>query len=671
MADGKTVLTKPNDIVKKAVDTIRVISAEVISAANSGHSGIALGAAPIMYSVYTSMKIDSDAPDWFNRDRFILSAGHGSALLYTVLHFMGFKISTEDLKTFRTLNSHLTGHPELNTKIGVDCSTGPLGQGVAMAVGAALAEKRLAEMFNKDGFNIIDHHTFVLAGDGCLMEGVSYEACNLAGLWKLNKLIMLYDSNHVTLDGKAETANGEDTAKRFEACGWRVISVSENQGTDGITSAIAQAKTSADAPTVIIVNTTIGFGARTAGTSKAHGAVLSAAETQELRERLQLPGKPLEVDSDVRKHFSQLIKNQTAKKKWDAVVSNYKKKYPAEYKDLIKFISPEAAQFIVTPERKTMSLRDAGHTALNQIAKQSPRIYGGSADVASTTKAFVDGAYFACGVREFAMAAICNGLALHGFTPYCSTFLAFSDYARAAIRLSALMDLPVTYIFTHDGFGNGPDGPTHQGNEHISALRLMPNMNVFRPCDDAETAAAFKYVFEKRKPACIVLGRGEVPPISGEKDFGNVEKGGYVISAGSGECKAVLIATGAEVATCIEAQKLLEKSGVGVRVVSIPSFELFDLSSAEYKSNVLGGGLPKVAVETGVGALWHKYISADYDNKDNKSGLNRNRIRSADYVIVSFDQFGGSGPNGKLAEKFGFTAENITRKTLELLGRVL
>ena len=638
------------ETVKRAVNTLRAFGVDMISNANSGHSGIALGAAPILYSAYASMKIDPNNAKWFNRDRFVLSAGHGSALLYSTLFFMGYDISSADLKDFRKLGSHLSGHPELNTKIGVDCSTGPLGQGVAMAVGIALAESRLAKMFNKGGLDIIDHHTFVVAGDGCLMEGVSYEACNLAGLWKLNKLIMLYDCNNVTLDGTKQSADAEDVRKRFEACGWRVLEVGEDNGVDGITSAIAQAKASEDAPTIIIVSTTIGFGDKREGTHKAHGAVLSVLETIELRERFGLVGRPFEVDNDVKKHFATLIFNNiNNKKEWDKLASKYRKNYPNDYRELEKFWLGSGIGLSVTAENKTMSLRDAGGVMLNQVAKQSLRVYGGSADLSSTTKAFVEGAYFPCGVREFAMASICNGLALHGFTPYCSTFLAFSDYCRPAIRMSAMMDLPVTYVFSHDGLGNAPDGPTHQGNEHVSSLRMIPNMTVLRPCDDVETAAAYKWIFENGKPVCIALGRGSVPSFSGAT-VEDIEKGGYVVSDCEGRCSAVLLSTGAEVVLCLEVQELLRKNGLGVRVVSMPSMELFDRQDAEYRAEVLGGDLPKVAVEMGCGGLWYKYVGAD--------GL-----------IISFDEFGESGSDKAVAEKIGFSAESIMKKIWAMLKK--
>ena len=653
-------------MVNKAINTLRVLSAEAISNANSGHGGIALGAAPIMYAAYTSMKIDPNNANWFDRDRFVMSAGHGSALLYSMLHLMGFGISMQDLKTFRKLGSHLTGHPELNTKIGVDCSTGPLGQGVAMAVGMALAEKRLSRMYNKGGLNIIDHHTFVLAGDGCLMEGVSYEACNLAGLWKLNKLIMLYDSNNITIDGTRTMADGECVKKRFEACGWNVLEVDGEKGENDITNAIAQAKAFENAPTIIVIKTTIGYGDKRAGTHKAHGMVLTADECTELRGQFGLTLKPFEVDTDVKKHFESIaFKKMNSQKQWEKLLHKYRKQFPKEYSSLEKFIKPGIAKYDVKVERKTAELRNTGGEVLNQIAKQSVRIYGGSADVASTTKAIVENAYFACGVREFAMAAICNGLALHGFTPYCSTFLAFSDYCKAAIRLTAMMDLPVVYVFTHDGLGNAPDGPTHQGNECINALRMIPNMTVFRPCDDVEAADAYKWAFESGKPTCIVLSRGPVPSFSS----GGLENGGYVISDGASLAKeaseqlygvkkdtltkfsAVILATGAEVVLCLEAQDLLRNMGISVRVVSMPSFELFDAQPEEYRMSVLGSAdIPKVAVEMGNGDLWYKYVGPNGK-------------------VISFDVFGESGPHEELANKLGFSARNIANTVFELFKK--
>ena len=610
---------KEREQMKKAVDTLRVLSTEIITNANSGHSGIALGAAPLLYATYASMKIDPSQPNWFNRDRFVLSAGHGSALLYSTLHLFGYDVTMDDLKQFRKYKSRTPGHPEICVTPGVDCSTGPLGQGVAMAVGLALAEQRLAKKFP----GVVDHYTFCVAGDGCIMEGVSYEACNLAGLYKLNKLILLYDKNDVTLDGTRQAADGECVRKRFEACGWNVLETTDANCAEPILDGIAQAKTSTDKPTLIICQTTIGFGHKTENSAKAHGAVFSQGDNAELRTRFGLTGAPLTIEKSVTKHFEKLFLSKYGSAgRWQVTP------------ELQKFIDGKAQTFAVSPQGKDMSGRDSGHIYLNQIAKQSPRVWGANADISSTTKAFVVGDdIIQCGVREFAMACICNGLALHGFTPYCSTFLAFSDYCRAAIRMTALMNLPVTYVFSHDGLGNAPDGPTHQANEHVSSLRLIPNMKVFRPCDDFETAATYKWVFESGVPACIIVGRGSVPVVSNTPNLA-----GNVIIDSANPC-AELLSTGAEVSICVAAAQMLEKSGLNVRVISIPSFELFD-------TRILNPDLPKIAVEMGVSDIWHKYV-----------GTNGR--------IIALNDFSHSAPQDPIMHELGFTAESIARMVLE------
>jgi len=634
-------------VEQAAVNTLRVLSAETIANAKSGHSGVALGAAAIMYSIYKNMNVDPSDGAWFNRDRFVLSAGHGSALLYSTLSCFGF--DGIDLRTFRQLGSALTGHPELDESIGVDCSTGPLGQGIAMAVGIAVAEKRLSATYNtKKGdtvHDIIDHYTYCLVGDGCLQEGISYEACNLAGLWRLNKLIVLYDSNEVQLDGERSTADTEDVIKRFEAMRWNVLTVKNGQDEKAISARIRRAKMLGDAPTLIIVNTQIGYGAKNAGTNKAHGQVLSMEECKELRDKWLLANKPFSVDTDVSAHFESLIRKKIGMaQKWKQKLYLYGASFPGKYEELTDFVERPNRSFKCKTEGKTIALRDAGGIMLNQIAKQTARLWGGSADVSSTTKAFVVGGGFfghkkpkatdiAFGVREFAMSAIMNGAALHGYMCYCSTFLAFSDYCKAAIRMTAMMGLPVTYIFSHDGLGNAPDGPTHQATEHIAALRLIPNMMVFRPADDAETAAVYEYVFENQKPACIILSRSSVPSLN--EEFKKIEL--------FENPTAILLASGSEVSLCIEAKKLLLKSGVAVNLVSVPCLESFDAS--KLKKNV-----PVVAVEMGHGMPWWALFG--------KHGLRGD--------VISFDTFGDSGKDAAVMAKFGFTAENIAEKVMEI-----
>jgi len=625
------------NITEKAVNTLRVLAAEAISNAGSGHTGIALGAAPIMHAIYRNMNIDPRNPAWFNRDRFVLSAGHGSALLYAALKCFGFP--GIDLSTFRTSDSPLSGHPELNEKIGVDCSTGPLGQGLAMSVGLAAAEKKLAATYG----SIVDHYTYCLVGDGCLQEGISYEACALAGLWQLNKLIVLYDCNRVTLDGGAGNTSAEDAAARFAAMKWNVLLCSDGNNERAISEQIRKAKVFADEPTIIIVNTEIGYGAKNAGSNKAHGQVLTAEECALLREKWGLKKERFAVDGDVLEYFSEVTaekKREAAK--WRRELKLYEEQFPSKYKNLAEFWEKPVKRYKCRAEGKKMATRDAGHIALNQIARKNVRLWGGSADVSSTTKAYIDdGGLFsakkpkagdiAFGIREFAMAAITNGIALHGFTPYCSTFLAFSDYCKAAIRLTAMMNLPVTYIFSHDGLGNAQDGPTHQGTEHIAALRLIPDMSVFRPADDLETAAVYEYVFEQQKPACILLSRGAVPSPSGaNEEYKNP--------------RAVLLASGAEVHLAVEAQKILTHKGVPVNVISVPNLEMFDWGG-------LGGERPVICIEMGSGMPWWAFLG--------KNGLRGD--------VVSFDTFGESDKEAVIMEHLGFTPEAIAERVMKLL----
>ena len=624
-----------------AVNTLRVLSAEAIAQAASGHTGIALGAAPIMYAIYKNMKFDPTDGGWFNRDRFVLSAGHGSALLYATLYAFGF--NGIDLKTFRQFGSLLTGHPELDEKIGVDCSTGPLGQGLAIAVGIAAAEKRLAAMFNKKEIDIINHYTFCLVGDGCLMEGASYEACNLAGLWRLNKLIVLYDSNEITLDGERVSADIEDIVARFESMRWNVLVVRSGNDEKAISARIRKAMTFTDAPTIIIVETEIGFGAKNAGSNKAHGQVLTLDEIAVMREKWNLSSDHFEMDKDITDLFTKLIaKKKGLSKKWHKLLNAYSDAFPKNHKHLCEFIEKPQKDFTCKAKGQSMATRDAGGIMLNQIARQTGRLWGGSADVASTTKAFIEGGTIfshkklkgeniAFGVRELAMSAICNGLALHGFTPYCSTFLCFSDFCRPAMRLSALMNLPVTYIFSHDGLGNPPDGPTHQATEHIAALRLIPNMNVFRPASDFETAAVYEYVFEQQKPASIILGRGIVPNFDIDKRHESPQ--------------TVLLASGGEVSLCIEVQKILFSQGYDVNVISVPCLELFDAKELDPQ-------VPVVAVEMGSGTSWWAFIG-------------KNRLRGD---VVSFDRFGESGKESDLREKLGFTVGQIAERVIKIIS---
>jgi len=674
------------DIIQKSTSTLRILAAETITNANSGHGGIALGAAPLLYAAYKNMNFDNQNPSYFNRDRFVLSAGHGSALLYATLHLFGFPVSRDDLKTFRKFGSALHGHPEVNEEKGIDASTGPLGQGVATSVGLALAEKKLSATFNRPGYEIINHYTYCVAGDGCLMEGVAYEAINLAGLWKLNKLIMLYDSNQITLDGTRASADAEDVVLRFKSVGWNVIDVQNANDSQSIINAIIAAKQSPDAPTVVICNTTIGYGSHVKGTSKAHGVVLSKDETLALRKEWGLDLGFLSVDIDVAKHFETLAKeNQGADSSWRIKLESSKAEYTKEYNELLEFVNAKRkyegedltpvinnlSKFNLSLTTKSLAIRDFGNQFLTQLSTQSPRLFGGSADVASTTKAFISplnlfsndnpqGTDIAFGVREHAMAAICNGLALHGFSAYCSTFLAFSDYARPSIRMSALMGAPVHYIFTHDGLGNTPDGPTHQCSEHITALRLIPNMTVFRPCDELETAASFNYIYSQNIPATSILSRGgaqtltnEFADITATQRMELASKGGYTLSKSLANnnmptARILIVATGTEVALALQAQQILAKENIATNVVSMPCPQLFDYQSEEYKSQVLckdqnGNSMfPTLIIEMAHSAYWHKYLGTNPKSK-----------------ILGFDTFGFSGSDADVLQHLGFTVENV------------
>jgi len=631
-----------------AVNTLRVISCEAISKAQSGHSGIALSAAPLLYAIYKNMNYDRRNGSWFNRDRFVMSAGHGSAILYTTLKCFGFE--DIDLKTFRQFGSSLTGHPELNEKIGVDCSTGPLGQGIGMAVGMAIAEKKLAATYNKQDYDLINHYTYCLCGDGCLMEGVSYEAVALAGHLGLNKLILVYDCNRVTLDGGLENASSEDVKKRFQASGWRVLEVADGNDELAIGTAIKRAKNSKDMPTIVICYTEIGHGAKNAGSNKAHGQVLSAEDLAQLRADMELVSTPFKMDADVATHFEKIVKTKNKWGRWRGLFRKYGMDYPLLHSQLSEFIDKPHNHYKCSAPGKQMSGRDAGSAMLNQIAAQSPRLFGGGADVVTTTKAFVHtsdggieyftfdnplGSNIAYGIREFAMGAVSNGLALHGFTPYCSTFLAFSDYAKPAIRLSALMNLPVTYVFTHDGIGNAPDGSTHQCSEHIAALRVIPNLHVYRPCDDFEVAAVYEYVFEKQSPAAIVLSRGDLvsPAINPQH---NIQAP-----------RATILSSGSEVAICTRAQKILGAIGIFVNVISVPCLESFNISAHPE----LNPKTPVVAVEMGSSMPWYAFMG-------------RHNLRGA---VVGFNTFGATGANDLLAANLGFTPEHIADVVQEIL----
>lgn len=653
---------------KKVINTIRSLSVDAIQKANSGHPGIALGSAPIAYTLWAKhLKHNPKNPEWRNRDRFILSAGHGSALLYSLLHVFGYGLSLDDLKNFRQLDSKTPGHPEYKHTVGVEVTTGPLGQGIANAVGMAMAENHLASKFNKEGYNIVDHYTYALCGDGCLMEGVAYEAISLAGTLGLNKLIILYDSNNITIEGNTDIAFRENVCKRFEACGFDTQVVNDGNDIEAISKAIENAKKS-DKPSLIEIKTVIGYGApNKAGKASAHGEPLGNEEIKAMREYLGLKDEDFFVDEDV-KDTMENIQNTLAQYEtdWNNLLENYKKDYKELYEEYEKWYADDFLKEIENDETfwnytEETATRQSSEIVLNKLAKVMPNLFGGSADLSPSNKSVMkdrgeyskenpqgDNIHF--GIREHAMTAIANGMYLHGgLRPYIAGFFVFSDYMKPSLRLSSLMNLGVVSIFTHDSIGVGEDGPTHQPVEHLAGLRSIPNYTVIRPCDTNETAAAW-YLAIKRKesPTGLIFTRQNTKPLGDAK---KALKGGYVVKDCDNTPDVIIIATGSEVGISVEASEMLAKDGINARVVSMPSFEIFEEQDQQYKDSVLPKNVTKrVGVEAGCSFGWHKYIGIDGE-------------------MVSMDNFGASAPFAKLFEKYGFTAKNVYNKAKKLLNK--
>ena len=649
---------------KIIANTIRGLSVDGVAAANSGHPGMPLGMADVCAVLWSEhMNFNPKNPKWLNRDRFILSAGHGSMLIYSLLHLYGYDLSMDDLKAFRQWGSKTPGHPENFVTAGVETTTGPLGQGVANAVGFALAEASLAARYNREGSEIIDHYTYVVAGDGCLQEGISHEACSFAGHNKLGKLIMLYDSNNITIDGPTHISFTEDTRKRFEAYGWQVLEI-DGHDYDQINSAIAEAKKEKSKPSIIICKTIIGFGSpNRAGTSKAHGEPFPAEEIELMKEKLGLPKDksffiPNEI-SDLRAKTQE--KGENLENKWNELWENYKNKNQEAAKELENSIkgeiSKEALDIPQFGSEKAIATRSASGTVLNHIAKYIPQLMGGSADLTPSNNTLPageesfspenpKGRYIRYGVREHGMAAIMNGMALHGgVLPYSGTFFVFSDYMRPAMRMSALMEQQVVYVLTHDSIGLGEDGPTHQPEAHLWAYRMIPNMTVIRPMDANETAEAWKSALKNKKgPTCLVLTRQNLPVYDraglGWAKSEEAQKGGYVLCEDK-DFEAIIIATGSEVELAVEAKAKLNEQGVKVRIVSMPSTNIFDEQPQEYKESVLPKNiLKRVAVEAGVTLGWYKYV-----------GLEGR--------VIGLDRFGASAPYKTLYKEFGITTDAI------------
>jgi len=649
---------------KIIANTIRGLSVDGVAAANSGHPGMPLGMADVCAVLWSEhMNFNPKNPKWLNRDRFVLSAGHGSMLIYSLLHLYGYDLSMDDLKAFRQWGSKTPGHPENFVTDGVETTTGPLGQGVANAVGFALAEASLAARYNREGSEIIDHYTYVVAGDGCLQEGISHEACSFAGHNKLGKLIMLYDSNNITIDGPTHISFTEDTRKRFEAYGWQVLEI-DGHDYDQINAAIAEAKKEKSKPSIIICKTIIGFGSpNRAGTSKAHGEPFPAEEIELMKEKLGLPKDksffvPDEI-SDLRAKTQE--KGENLENKWNELWENYKNKNQEAAKELENSIkgeiSKEALDIPQFGSEKAIATRSASGTILNHIAKYIPQLMGGSADLTPSNNTLPageesfspenpKGRYIRYGVREHGMAAIMNGMALHGgVLPYSGTFFVFSDYMRPAMRMSALMEQQVVYVLTHDSIGLGEDGPTHQPEAHLWAYRTIPNMTVIRPMDANETAEAWKSALKNKKgPTCLVLTRQNLPVYDraglGWAKSEEAQKGGYVLCEDK-DFEAIIIATGSEVELAVEAKAKLNEQGVKVRIVSMPSTNIFDEQPQEYKESVLPKNiLKRVAVEAGVTLGWYKYV-----------GLEGR--------VIGLDRFGASAPYKTLYKEFGITTDAI------------
>lgn len=654
-----------------AVNTLRFLSIDEVEKAKSGHPGFPLGTAPLMYTVWDRfMNYNPKDPNWFNRDRFILSPGHGSALYYAMLHLAGYDVSIEQLKNFRQWGSITPGHPEYGVTPGVDASTGPLGHGFAMGVGFAIAETMLAAKYNKPGFEVVNHYTYGLTSDGDQMEGVASEAASLAGTLGLGKLIYLYDDNHITIEGDTEIAFREDVGKRFEAYGWQVLRVADSEDIDALENAIKEAKADTEHPSLIIVRTHIGYGSPKQDNASCHGEPLGAEGVAKTKEAADWPvGQSFYVPVTVRKHFDDKLAACAEKQAaWEALLADYKVVYPELGKELEERIKGDVLVSrsdleAVFNDIEGISTREAGGEVLQKLSMQLPQLVGGSADLGPSNKTVMKtcgyyskddrtGRNIHFGVREHAMGKALNGIALHGgFIPFGATFLVFADFMRPAVRMAALMGLRSIFVFTHDSIAVGEDGPTHQPVEHAMSLRVIPNLCVIRPADALETAMAWQTAcLNQHKPTALLLSRQKLPVLHkyAAVIHDNAGKGAYVLDAGQGEAKAVIIATGSEVHLALEAQAKLAEEGICVSVVSMPSWDMFEMQREEYKKSVLPEGLPKVAVEAGVTLGWSRYTGSE----DNVIGINK---------------FGASAPGGTVMKEYGFTAENVAAKVKSLL----
>ncbi|ARP91724.1 transketolase [Bordetella genomosp. 9] len=681
-------MSNPTARQPSLADAIRALAMDAVQQANSGHPGAPMGMAEIAQALWTRhLRHNPADPAWPGRDRFVLSNGHGSMLLYALLHLTGYDLPIEEIKQFRQLHSRTPGHPEVGITPGVETTTGPLGQGLGNAVGMALAEALLAAEFNRPGHAVVDHHTYAFVGDGCLMEGISHEVCSLAGTLKLSKLIVLYDDNGISIDGKVEAWFGDDTAKRFEAYGWNVIRGVDGHDVEAVDAAIRQARghaASHSGPTLIVCRTVIGKGApNVAGTDKVHGAPLGKDEIAATRAALNWPHEPFVIPADIYEGWDARRAGAIAQNEWQARFDAYALQFPAEAAEFQRrmrgelpadFAEKAGAFLAATVEKaETVATRKASQYAIAALAQALPELLGGSADLTGSNytdwkgvapvrageQAIQFGRHINYGVREFGMAAVMNGIALHGgYLPFGGTFLTFSDYSRNALRMAALMKQRVVHVFTHDSIGLGEDGPTHQSIEHANSLRLIPNLSVWRPCDTAETAVAWIEAVKRPAsvgmavrdggPTALLLSRQNLPFVPrDEPTLAAIARGGYVLRDADG-ARAVIIATGSEVALALAAQELLSKDGVPVRVVSMPSTDVFDRQDAAWRTSVLPKGLPRVAVEAGSTGLWHKYVGLEG-------------------AVVGIDRYGESAPAGALFPFFGLTAEKVAETVKQVL----
>ncbi|MHB8668150.1 MAG: transketolase [Burkholderiales bacterium] len=654
-----------NATSNELANAIRALSMDAVQAANSGHPGMPMGMANIAVALWNRhLRHNPANPKWADRDRFVLSNGHGSMLLYSVLHLTGYALPMDELRRFRQLHSMTPGHPELGMTPGVETTTGPLGQGIANAVGMALAERLLAAEFNRPGLAIVDHHTYVFLGDGCLMEGISHEACSLAGTLKLGKLIALYDDNGISIDGKVQGWFTDDTPKRFEAYGWHVIAAIDGHDTDAVDRAIQSAKAVTDRPSLIVCKTVIGWGSpKRAGTAKAHGEALGAEEVAATRAAIGWNYPPFEVPQNIYAGWDARARGAAFESEWNRRFAEYRKQHPQEAREFLRRTAGElpagwnahcdALLARIEAKAETVATRKASQNAIEGLASALPEFLGGSADLTGSNLtnwpaakhigASGGGNYISYGVREFGMSAICNGVALHGgLIPFCGTFLTFSDYARNALRMAALMKLRNIFVYTHDSIGLGEDGPTHQSVEHVSSLRLIPHLDVWRPCDTVESARAWIAAVERRDgPSALVLSRQNLPFQQRDaRALAGIARGGYVLADCAGAPQALIVATGSEVQLAVGAQSALAQQGVRVRVVSMPSTSVFDRQDAAYRDSVLPRGVPRVAVEAGVSDYWRKYVGLDG-------------------AVIGIDRYGESAPGPELFKYFGFTVDHV------------